>query len=340
MHVKLVIVGGKANKSRVSVELPTVIGRSREADLTIAHPMISRKHCELYEVKGLAMIRDLGSLNGLFVGGTQVSEAPLYPNAEFSVGPLTFRIEYAYADQMATMHDATTVNERNEPPEPASPSEPRQAKATWRLPSEADRGGPDLGAIRPAEPPPPPGRVDEPPPPADAADELPGSPGPTTAQPDEQMPDFSAWDAPGEPERAADEQVRVVPSPPPGLLSPPPDAKPPSSPTVRGKPPEPTPPPSSPPGAPIQQTAAFEPEELAGTGEEPTGDEPKSPPDQPSAPPADEGSSGSATDHEVDADEDEGEGMFDLSAPPAPQRDESDSTGPSEELDDFLKGLE
>ena len=69
MDVRLAIIGGKANKSRVSVELPTVIGRSREAGLTVAHPMISRKHCELYEVDGLVMIRDLGSLNGLFVGG-------------------------------------------------------------------------------------------------------------------------------------------------------------------------------------------------------------------------------------------------------------------------------
>ncbi|MFH1265802.1 MAG: FHA domain-containing protein, partial [Planctomycetota bacterium] len=64
MDAKLVIVGGKANKSQVSVKLPTVIGRSREADLTVAHPMISRKHCELYEVDGLVRIRDLGSLNG------------------------------------------------------------------------------------------------------------------------------------------------------------------------------------------------------------------------------------------------------------------------------------
>ena len=64
MDAKLVIVGGKANKGPISLKLPTVIGRSREADLTVAHPMISRQHCRLFEVDGLLKIRDLGSLNG------------------------------------------------------------------------------------------------------------------------------------------------------------------------------------------------------------------------------------------------------------------------------------
>jgi pSer/pThr/pTyr-binding forkhead associated (FHA) protein len=110
MDAKLVVVGGKANKSLVSVKLPTVIGRSRQADLTVAHPMVSRKHCELYEADGLLMIRDLGSLNGLYVNGKQVSEAPLYPNAEFAVGPLTFRVEYEYTGEGTLPVDASTVD--------------------------------------------------------------------------------------------------------------------------------------------------------------------------------------------------------------------------------------
>jgi len=96
MHAKLVIVGGKANKGEVALDLPGTIGRSRDADLTVAHPMISRQHCELYEVDGLLMIRDLGSLNGTFVGQAQIKEAPLRPNDQFSIGPLTFRVEYDY----------------------------------------------------------------------------------------------------------------------------------------------------------------------------------------------------------------------------------------------------
>jgi len=111
MDAKLTVVGGKASKSRVSVKLPAVIGRSRQADLTVAHPMVSRKHCELYEVDGLLKIRDLGSLNGLYVDGKQVSEAALHPNSEFVVGPLTFRVEYEFPGMLPPSLEANTADE-------------------------------------------------------------------------------------------------------------------------------------------------------------------------------------------------------------------------------------
>jgi predicted component of type VI protein secretion system len=94
MEAKLVVVRGKASKGHIALKLPTVIGRSREADLTVAHPTISRKHCEIFEDAGGLRIRDLGSLNGTFVGKKQVKDSELSPNDEFSVGPLTFRVLY------------------------------------------------------------------------------------------------------------------------------------------------------------------------------------------------------------------------------------------------------
>jgi predicted component of type VI protein secretion system len=96
MDAKLVIVGGKASKGPISLKLPTIIGRSREADLTVAHPMVSRQHCKLFEVDGLLKICDLGSLNGTFVGQEKVTEADLHPQSQFTVGPLTFRVDYEY----------------------------------------------------------------------------------------------------------------------------------------------------------------------------------------------------------------------------------------------------
>ena len=124
MDAKLVIVGGKANKSQVSLKLPTVVGRSRDADLTVAHPNISRRHCELHEVDGMLMIRDLGSLNGVFVGNQQVSEAPLPPDSEFSVGPLTFRVEYEYVGKVEVAPKA----ELNDLPEQVQFEEPEQVQ--------------------------------------------------------------------------------------------------------------------------------------------------------------------------------------------------------------------
>jgi predicted component of type VI protein secretion system len=96
MEAKLTVVAGKTNKKCIPLTPPTKIGRSRDADLTIPHPMISREHCELFEADGLLMVRDLGSLNGTMMGGRRIREAPLPPLAEFSVGPLTFRAEYQY----------------------------------------------------------------------------------------------------------------------------------------------------------------------------------------------------------------------------------------------------
>jgi pSer/pThr/pTyr-binding forkhead associated (FHA) protein len=95
MHVLLTVVGGKADRRQVRVKVPVLIGRSREAGLVITHPMVSRRHCELYVLDGMLRVRDLGSLNGVFVGGKRVVEAPLPPQSEFSVGPLTLRVDYS-----------------------------------------------------------------------------------------------------------------------------------------------------------------------------------------------------------------------------------------------------
>jgi predicted component of type VI protein secretion system len=103
MEAKLIVVSGKTNRGEVALKLPATIGRSRQATLTVAHPMISRQHCEIYERDGLLMLRDLGSLNGVLLEGKRVTEAPLPPGTEFVVGPLTLRVEYEYAGDLAAL---------------------------------------------------------------------------------------------------------------------------------------------------------------------------------------------------------------------------------------------
>ncbi len=131
MEARLTIVGGKTNKKLVTLKLPTVIGRSREADLTIAHPMVSRQHCELFEVQGLVRVRDLGSLNGTFIGDKQISEAALRPNDEFTIGPLTFRVDYEYAGEVTAVGPSVPEDQDGEPstvdsaePDAESPAAP------------------------------------------------------------------------------------------------------------------------------------------------------------------------------------------------------------------------
>lgn len=106
MEAKLTVIAGKTSKEDIPLDLPTIIGRSRDAALTISHPMVSRKHAELFEAEGLLMIRDLGSLNGTVVGKQRVKEAPLPPETEFTIGPFTFRAQYEYSGDLNALPPA------------------------------------------------------------------------------------------------------------------------------------------------------------------------------------------------------------------------------------------
>lgn len=157
MEVKLIIVRGKTNRAEVALKLPGTIGRSREADLTIAHAMISRQHCQLFDVDGLVKIRDLGSLNGTFVGQEQIQEADLPPDTEFSVGPVTFRVAYEYAGP--TSETPELLPEPEPPPESAGVNEPdflpAEEEPAVAASSEETPIAAEPAAASPSPPPPP-----------------------------------------------------------------------------------------------------------------------------------------------------------------------------------------
>jgi hypothetical protein len=125
MHARLIVIGGKVDRREVSLPLPVIIGRSRTAGLTIAHAMVSRKHCELYEAGGLVHIRDLGSTNGTYVGGNRVQEAVLRPRDQFTIGPLTFEVDYSYAEDSTIVDQQAAGLARAASPEAASPEAAR-----------------------------------------------------------------------------------------------------------------------------------------------------------------------------------------------------------------------
>ena len=61
LNAKLVVVGGDAKKAEVQLNLPTIIGRGKEAGLTVPHALVSRRHTEIFEREGQLFVRDLGS---------------------------------------------------------------------------------------------------------------------------------------------------------------------------------------------------------------------------------------------------------------------------------------
>jgi hypothetical protein len=115
MDAKLQVISGNASKDLIPLYLPATIGRGKDASLTIAHPLISRQHCRLYESKGLLMVQDMESTNGTYVGGRRIREAPLPPETEFSIGPLTFRVQYQYAGDPGALPAPVYADQSGEP---------------------------------------------------------------------------------------------------------------------------------------------------------------------------------------------------------------------------------
>jgi len=56
----------------LTVEQPTLIGRSGEADITLDDPFISDRHVRFDRVEGRLVVEDLGSTNGTLVNGIPV----------------------------------------------------------------------------------------------------------------------------------------------------------------------------------------------------------------------------------------------------------------------------
>ncbi len=102
MRVKLVSVGSDAKAAEIDVELPTVVGRGKRATLSLPHPAVSRRHCELFDRDGKVMVRDLGSLNGTYVGSQRVSESEVPLGELLTIATLSFRV--VFGDLPASVH--------------------------------------------------------------------------------------------------------------------------------------------------------------------------------------------------------------------------------------------
>jgi pSer/pThr/pTyr-binding forkhead associated (FHA) protein len=76
-----------------------VIGRGREADLSLAEPTISRLHAAI-EWDGEAWcVQDLGSTNGTCVNGRRALRAQLREGDEIELGRLALRVEGSKTDE-------------------------------------------------------------------------------------------------------------------------------------------------------------------------------------------------------------------------------------------------
>lgn len=95
MKVKLIELNPLGHNRKVVLEhLPAVLGRSSDSQVTVEDQWVSRRHCELDEVDGVLVVRDLGSKHGTYVNGMRVAEAPLLPEDKLTVGLTSFVAVY------------------------------------------------------------------------------------------------------------------------------------------------------------------------------------------------------------------------------------------------------
>ena len=83
----LVRIGAPPVELRPDAEMR--IGRSRECDLVIQSPRVSRVHALLFWQEKHPYVRDLVSQNGVFVNGAPVREVQLKDGDEITIGPFT-----------------------------------------------------------------------------------------------------------------------------------------------------------------------------------------------------------------------------------------------------------
>ncbi len=126
MEIQISIFIDSQLRATRTVLSPCVIGRSRQADLTIGHPVVSRRHCELIENNGKLLIRDVGSLNGTFVKEQSINgEVPLLPGDSFRIGEMLFVVTYKmpvqnYLNSLMPSSSSSLVGESSSALTPAS----------------------------------------------------------------------------------------------------------------------------------------------------------------------------------------------------------------------------
>lgn len=90
---RLVAAGDWLAGQSFDIKPQTVLGRDGGCDITIAGTHLSRRHAELNLRGNRLFVRDLGSANGTFLNGRQITEAEVRSGDELRFDVLPFRVE-------------------------------------------------------------------------------------------------------------------------------------------------------------------------------------------------------------------------------------------------------
>jgi predicted component of type VI protein secretion system len=182
------------------LEPGTTIGRE-DCDITLTDPDVSRRHAAIQIMAGELSIEDLGSTNGTFVNGEQITERrTLSGGDEVRIGSTVWRLrapveatrlsdvppEVSAASQATTLRPAAAPEPPTEEAPPAP--EPIREEAPPPAPEPMREEAPPPA---PEEAPPAPMPSERAPEPISAASAAPAPPGPVSRRGDVPQPDFA-----------------------------------------------------------------------------------------------------------------------------------------------------
>lgn len=95
MQLELVNLEGRVSRYKIVIDFwPAVIGRGTDANVRLPDREISRRHCQLELRDGTPAIQDLGSTNGTYVNGRNITDAPVMPGDRVQLGNILFLVRY------------------------------------------------------------------------------------------------------------------------------------------------------------------------------------------------------------------------------------------------------
>ena len=104
MNYKIVLVDSATgtDQSFWILPPPITVGRSPTANISIGDPSISRRHCQFStDAQEALVVRDLDSMNGIYVEDRRVTKAVLKPGDLVRLGAITLRVEWTDDDVVA-----------------------------------------------------------------------------------------------------------------------------------------------------------------------------------------------------------------------------------------------
>jgi predicted component of type VI protein secretion system len=110
----------------IPIDKPVIfIGRDSECDVVLSDSRrVSRKHCCLAHVNNRLMVRDLGSMNGVWINGERIERTgTMQPGDELAIGDVRYRLSTQDNSDSQAHPDLPEANPEEANPEEANPEE-------------------------------------------------------------------------------------------------------------------------------------------------------------------------------------------------------------------------